>query len=71
MRIVSSLRFGLFYRFNAVIASAAKQPSGSNHRPGLLRRFAPRMTEKQSCRYHFSPNGRISISNVQALRGCW
>lgn len=23
----------------------------------------------QLCVYHFSPNGRISISNVQALRG--
>jgi hypothetical protein len=22
-------------------------------------------------RYHFSPNGRISSSNVQALLGCW
>jgi hypothetical protein len=21
--------------------------------------------------YHFSPNGRISSSKVQALRGCW
>ena len=24
-----------------------------------------------SARYHFSPNGRISCSNTQAVRGCW
>ena len=32
---------------------------------------APLFAIHYSLLYHFSPNGLISISNVQALRGCW
>ena len=50
-------------------AEISADGAGADHENAHF--LLPLLKSSMAAFYHFSPNGRISISKVQALFGCW